>query len=119
MLAFQTHRIDLHELYRELLLGTCGVLTLIAHADAAEKAGGNALIREGLADQAAARDILGPVWGPIREVLDSTPMLPSLEEFAAVDQAIQGCGKHMVAMWQFLRVSACLTNDDQLYVSVS
>ncbi|MFE5885546.1 hypothetical protein [Streptomyces hydrogenans] len=45
--------------------------------------------------------------------------LPSLHEFAAVDKAIQDCGKHMVAMWQSLGVSACLTDDEQLYVSVS
>ncbi|MFB7825309.1 hypothetical protein [Streptomyces hydrogenans] len=119
VLAFQTHQISLTEMYNELLLGTRGVLTLVAHADAAEEAGGNAPLLEGFADHPAVRDILGPIWGPIREVLGSTPALPSLEEFAAVDKAIQDCGKHMVTMWQSLGVSACLTDDDQLYVSVS
>ncbi|MFC8645085.1 hypothetical protein ACFUC2_30645, partial [[Kitasatospora] papulosa] len=42
----------------------------------------------------------------------------SVGEFADVDKAIQGCGKHMVAMWQSLGVSACLTQDDELQVFV-
>lgn len=83
-----------------------------------EEAGGNAPLLTGFADHLAVRKILGPVWGPIREVLDSTPILPSLDEFAAVDKAIQGCGKHMVAMWQSLGVSGSLTQDDQLHVTV-
>ncbi|MFI0990595.1 hypothetical protein [Streptomyces exfoliatus] len=119
VLAFQTHQIGLTEMYDELLLGTCGVLMLIAHADATEETSGNAPLLEGFSDHPAVHNMLGPVWGPIREVLDSTPVLPSLEEFAAVDKAIQDCGKHVVDMWQSLGVSACLTDDDQLYVSVS
>ncbi|MFD8802986.1 hypothetical protein [Streptomyces atroolivaceus] len=116
--AYQTHQIGLDEMYERLLLGTGRVLTLVAHADAAEEAGGNAPLMVGFADHLAVRKILGPVWGPIREVLDSTPMLPSLGEFADVDKAIQGCGKHMVAMWQSLGVSACLAQDDELQVFV-
>ncbi|MEU7031382.1 hypothetical protein AB0A60_32400 [Streptomyces sp. NPDC046275] len=116
--AYQTHEIGLDEMYDGLLLGTSRVLTLIAHADAVEEAGGNAPLLTGFADHPAVRKILGPIWGPIREVLDTTPLVPSLEEFAAVDKAIQDCGKHMVAMWESLGVSAHLTDDDELYVSV-
>ncbi|WP_164385783.1 hypothetical protein [Streptomyces sp. OM5714] len=116
--AYQTHQIGLDEMYEGLLLGTDGALTLIAHANAAEEAGGNPPLLSGFADHLAVRKILCSVWKPIREVLDSTPMLPSLDEFAAVDKAIQGCGKHMVAMWQSLGVSARLTQDDELQVFV-
>ncbi|WP_032769862.1 hypothetical protein [Streptomyces sp. CNS654] len=116
--AYQTHQISLDEMYEGLLLGTGGILKLVAHADAVEEAGGNAPLLTGFADHLAVRKTLGPVWGPIRKVLDSTPILPSLDEFAAVDQAIQGCGKHMVAMWQSLGVSASLTQNDELHVTV-
>ncbi|MGW9453332.1 hypothetical protein [Streptomyces sp. NPDC055632] len=119
VLAYQTHQVDLDEMYERLLWGTCAVLMLIAHADATEETSGNAPLLEGFSDHTAVRNMLGPVWEPIRKVLDSTPTLPLLEEFAAVDKAIQCCGKHMVDMWQSLGVSGCLTDDDQLYISVS
>ncbi|MCM2388145.1 hypothetical protein [Streptomyces albipurpureus] len=104
--AYQTHQIDLDEMYEGLLHGTGGVLKLIAHADAVEETGGNAPLLAGFADHPAVREIPGPIWGPIRKVLDTSPIMPSLDEFAAVDNAVQEHGERMVTVWQSLGVSA-------------
>ncbi|MBT2545781.1 hypothetical protein J7E99_35175 [Streptomyces sp. ISL-44] len=117
--AYRTHQVGLDEMYESLLFGTGAMLKLIAHADAVEHAGGNAPLLTGYADHPAVQRLLGPVWTPIREVLDTTPTLLSLADFAAVDRAIQDCGRHIVAMWASLGVTGHLTEDDQLYVSVS
>lgn len=116
--AYQADEITLEEMYEGLLLGTSRILTLIAHADAVEEAAGNVPLLTRFADHPAVEEILGPIWGPVRTVLDTSPMLPSLEEFEAVDTRIQACGAHMVAVWQSLGVSARLTDDEELYVSV-
>ncbi|WP_344500458.1 hypothetical protein [Streptomyces enissocaesilis] len=100
--AYRTHQIGLDEMYEGLLFGTGAVLKLIAHADAVEEASGNAPLLANYSDHPAVYRLLGPVWSPIREVLASTPTLPSLAEFAAVDRAIQDCGQHMAAMWASL-----------------
>lgn len=117
--AYRTRQVDLDTMYEGLLFGTDAVLKLIAHADAVEEAVGNAPLLTGYADHPAVQRLLGPVWSPIREVLDTTSVLPPLAEFAATDRAIQDCGQHMVGMWASLGVTGHLTDDDQLYVNVS
>ncbi|MFD5398614.1 hypothetical protein ACFWJW_30935 [Streptomyces sp. NPDC127097] len=117
--AYRTREVGLGEMYGGLVFGTGSVLKLIAHADAVEEAGGNAPLLTAATDHPAVQRLLGPVWTQIREVLDTTPTLPPLAEFAATDRAIQECGQHIVAMWQSLGVRGHLTEDDQLYVSVS
>ncbi|MFD9612752.1 hypothetical protein ACFWWS_25655 [Streptomyces sp. NPDC059083] len=52
-------------------------------------------------------------------MLESSPLLPTLAEFAAVDRALQDAGRHIVDMWASLGVTARLTDDEQLYVSVA
>lgn len=116
--AYQTHQVGLDEMYEGLLLGTGAMLKLIAHADAVEEAGGNAPLLTGYADHPAVRRLLGPMWAPIREVLDTTPTLLPLADFAVADRAVQDCGQHIVAMWASLGVTGHLTEDDQLHVSV-
>ncbi|WP_141689613.1 hypothetical protein [Streptomyces sp. DI166] len=116
--AYQTRQVGLDEMYDGLLFGTGAILKLIAHADAVQEAGGNAPLLTGYADHPAVQRLLRPVWTPIREVLDTSPTLPPLADFAAADRAIQDCGQHIVAMWASLGVTGHLTEDDQLYVSV-
>ncbi|MFF5130971.1 hypothetical protein ACFY41_29115 [Streptomyces syringium] len=117
--AYRTREVGLDEMYDGLRFGTDATLKLIAHADAVEEAGGNAPLLTGYTDHLAVQRLLGPVWTQIRKVLDTTPLLPPLAEFAAADRAIQDCGQHIVAMWESLGVSGRLTEDDQLYISVS
>ncbi|MEU8852759.1 hypothetical protein AB0C70_42595 [Streptomyces sp. NPDC048564] len=106
-------------MYEGWLFGTDAVLKLIAHADAVEEAGENAPLLTRYADHPAFQRLLGPVWSPIREVLDTTSVLPPLAEFAAADRAIQDCGQRMVAMWASLGITGHLTSNDQLSVTVS
>ncbi|MET8514368.1 hypothetical protein [Streptomyces sp. NPDC005077] len=117
--AYQTHQIGLDQMYDTLLLGTGAVLKLIAHADAVNEASGNTPLLTGYSDHPAVSDLLGPSWEPIRRVLDSSPLLPTLAEFAAVDRAVQDAGRCIVEMWASLGVTARLTDDEQLYVSVA
>ncbi|MGW7645466.1 hypothetical protein [Streptomyces bobili] len=117
--SYRTHQIGLDEMYERLILGTGEVLKLIAHAEAVEAAGGNAPLLTGYEDHLAVQRLLSPGWTPIREVLDTTPTLPPLADFAAADRAIQDCGRHIAAMWASLGVTGHLTEDDQLYISVS
>lgn len=117
--SYRTHQIGLDEMCGRLIFGTGEVLKLIAHADAVEEAGGNAPLLTGYEYHLAVQRLLGPVWMPIREVLDTTPTLPPLADFAAADRAIQDCGRHIAAMWASLGVTGHLTEDDQLYISVS
>ncbi|WP_157839120.1 hypothetical protein [Streptomyces flavidovirens] len=111
--AYRTHKIGLNEMYGDLLFDTAAMLNLIAHADAVEKARGNEPLLTGYADHPAVQQLLGPVWTHIREVLNTTGTLPPLADFAAVDRALQDCGRQMVAMWASLGVTAHLTEDDQ------
>ncbi len=90
--AYRTREVGLDEMYEGLVFGTGSVLKLIAHADTVEEAGGNAPLLTGSTDHPAVQRLLGPVWTQIREVLDTTPTLPPLAEFAAADRAIQDCG---------------------------
>jgi len=117
--SYRTHQISLDEMCGGLIFGTGEVLKLIAHADAVEEAGGNSPLLTGHDDHPAVHQLLGPVWTPIREVLDTTPVLPPLADFAAADRAVQECGPRITTMWASLGVTGYLTEDDQLYISVS
>ncbi|MFD8322677.1 hypothetical protein [Kitasatospora purpeofusca] len=116
--AHRERRIEPDALYTGLILATGSVLKLIAHADAVEEAGGNGPLLTASMDHPAVHQLLGPPWARIREVLDTTSLLPPLAEFAATDLAIQDCGQYIVDMWEALGVTGHLTVDDEVCIFV-
>ncbi|WP_405690939.1 hypothetical protein [Streptomyces sp. NBC_00057] len=55
----------------------------------------------------------------MREVLDSTPILPPFAEFEAADRALQDRNRHIFAVWESLGVRGHLTEDNRLHITVS
>lgn len=56
---------------------------------------------------------------PVRAVLDEIPLMPSLDEFAEVDTAIQEAGSGFVEMFDRLGVRGEVTQSGELYLHVA
>lgn len=117
--AYRHRRIDLVTMFSRLVRETEQVMTLVAHADAVAQASSNAPVLNALAGHRGVDLYLAQAWEPVRKVLDEVPGPPCADDFATVDQDLQTAGEGLVEMWSRLGVRGHVTDDGQLYLTVS
>ncbi|MFJ8936424.1 hypothetical protein ACIRL0_12020 [Streptomyces sp. NPDC102365] len=111
------HEITIEDMFGQLVRQTDAMLILVAHADAVEQAAGhNPLLAEHAAHP-GTHTLLAPAWNPLRAVLDRTPIIPTLADFADVDRTLQDCGRHITDIWAALGVRGHLTDDNELHLT--
>ncbi|MFJ8955346.1 hypothetical protein ACIRO1_35180 [Streptomyces sp. NPDC102381] len=116
---YRHREIGLEDMFGLLVRETEAMLILVAHADAVEQAAGHAPLLAGHAAHPGVRDVLALAWNPLRAVLDHAQPMPSSADFTDVDRALQDCGRHIAEVWASLGVRGHLTDDEELYLTVS
>jgi hypothetical protein len=115
---YRHHRLQLGDMYGQLVTHTDEILKLTAHADAVAAAANQEPVLTGLRAHRGVGLYLDGAWSPIRQALTNAEIIPSLSEFAAVDRDLQQLGQAIVGMWAHLGVRGWLTPADDVYLEV-
>jgi hypothetical protein len=110
--------IDIVTMFNQLVAETGHLLKMLGYSDALERTAGRGRILNHLPEHLGASLYLAPAWDPIVELLESTPFIPKLSEFADVDTRLQALGQGIVRMWQTLGITGHLTVGNSLAVEV-
>jgi hypothetical protein len=116
--SYRCGEILLEDLHVRLVTETVEILKLLARTDGVQHADGQASVLTEFADHPAVTLYLRDAWGPVLDILEHAPAIPTLAEFGNMDRALQACGDGVVEMWARLGVRGELTADDQLYLHV-
>lgn len=109
---------DIFTMFNQVGAETGDLLKMLGYADALERTTGRGRILDHFLEHLGASLYLAPVWDPIVELLESTPFIPTLSEFADVDTRLQALGQGIVRMWERLGISGYLTAGNSLAVEV-
>ncbi|NBM21004.1 hypothetical protein [Streptomyces sp. GC420] len=110
--------IDIVTMFNQLVAETGHLLKMLGYADALERTAGRGRILDHFLEHLGASLYLAPAWDPIVELLESTPFIPTLSEFADVDTRLQSLGQGIVRMWETLGITGYLTAGNRLAVEV-
>jgi hypothetical protein len=116
---YRTGRIDLADMYETLVRQVDGITKLVAHADAVATSAGLPPVLTGGEDKRGIGLYLRDAWMPIRAILDETPMIPCLDEFAEIDTAVYTAGAGIADMLHKLGVRGEVTANNELYLHVT
>jgi hypothetical protein len=120
--SYREHRLNLTEMVFTVAGQTREVLILLAHTDAYAASASLPPITRGnpsMPEHPALALYLHDAWKPIRRVLQTGAIIPSLQEFADVDCAIKAAGSGIAKMWRRLGLRSTRLDSGQLHVHVS
>ncbi|MFD0437348.1 hypothetical protein [Streptomyces chartreusis] len=109
--------IDIVTMFNQLVAETGHLLKMLGYADALERTASRGRILDHFLEHQGVSLYLAPAWSPIVELLESTPFIPTLSEFADVDTRLQALGQGIVRMWETLGITGYLTAENSLAVS--